>query len=264
MKAVEIYNPGELNIIPWLDSVGRIRFEEPAFVNHFSLSDVHASPRKKRKVDKEAWKRRWCLAVSEMDDTARRKTPSLKKPSVSSPTKDQAPRPSPFPEVDDGYDSDLPEVGTEEFRTYPPSAPSSPIKGVSAPTSSQRKTKRKRSVSLDAIKVVTPRWSPRPPDISITIPGELILALERASDSIYWPARVLGYLPADKPTKLDKYHVEFLDGKTQSIPRHWFYIAEEENFVTCKVAVSVLTVNSLSHVCLAARRLGQHYSGSAK
>ncbi|KAG6880242.1 hypothetical protein C0992_003008 [Termitomyces sp. T32_za158] len=233
-KTVEITDPGDSNIIPWLNSAGRIRFDEPAFVNRLSLGDVHASPRKKQNVDKEALKRRWHLAVEEMDGTARRK-PSSRKPPVSPTEIVEASRPFPFPEVDDSYDSDLPEVGTEEFRTYPPSAPSSPIKGASGPTSSQRNMKRKRSVSLDAIKVVTPRWSPRPPDISIAIPGELVLASERGSDSTYWPARVLDYLPADKPTKLDKYHVEFLDGKTQSIPRHWFYIAEEENFATCKL-----------------------------
>ncbi|KAG5338800.1 hypothetical protein C0989_006184 [Termitomyces sp. Mn162] len=235
VKTVEIFDPCELNILPWLNSAGRIRYEEPIFANHFSFGDVHASPKKRKKVDKEGLKRRWRLAVKELDSTAPNEPPSPRKLPASSTNKSKVTRTSPFPGVDDGYDSDLPEVGTEEFRTYPPSAPSSPIKGPLIPIVPQRSMKRKRSLSLDAIEVVAPRWSPRPPDISITIPGELVLAVERASDSLYWPARVLDYVPADKPTKIDKYHVEFLDGKIQSIPRHWFCIAEEEKFATCKL-----------------------------
>ncbi|KAG6873785.1 hypothetical protein C0995_011010 [Termitomyces sp. Mi166 len=233
VKTVEISDPCESNIVSWLNPAGRIRYEDPVVANHNSLSNVHASPRKKQKVDKGDLKRQWRLAVEELNGTASNQPPpSPKKPSAFSTKGVETPHP--FPALDDGYDSDLPEVGTEEFRTYPPSAPSSPVKGASAPIFSQRK-KRKRNSSLGPIEVVAPKWSPRPPDISITIPGELILATERASDSLYWPARVLDYLPADKPTKPDKYYVEFLDGKMQCIPRRWFHIAEDDDFATCKL-----------------------------
>ncbi|KAG6836876.1 hypothetical protein H0H93_001936 [Arthromyces matolae] len=235
VEVVEIRSPSHANILPWNNSNGRRRFEEPEFTSFVVSSSIHASPRKRQKVDKEPLKRRWRLAVEEVEAVDEAKHLPPKKPTIPQKQHATIDRKSPFLLSDDAYDSDLPEIGTEEFRTY--SAPSSPVKAVSA--KAQSKNKRKMSFSSDSDSEIskTPlaKWSPRPPDISITIPGELVLALERATDTVYWPAKVLEYLPADKPTKQDKYYVEFLDGKLQHIPRRSFYIAEEEKFATCKL-----------------------------
>ncbi|KAG6812413.1 hypothetical protein H0H92_002989 [Tricholoma furcatifolium] len=235
-NTIAIADPCKSNILPWTVSTGRIRFGEPVFINIALLGGTHASPRKKQKVDsREDLKRRWQVAVEEI--TSDISIPPKKSPVFTSKKMaTEARHRARSVKTDEEGDSDLPEVGTEEFRNYTPT--SSPAKIVNL-VPSQGRSKRKRSSddesSDDDSVFLRATWSPRPPDFMVSIPGELVLAVERANDSIYWPARVLDYQAADRQNKPDKYHVEFLDGKRQYIPRRWFYIAEEEGFAKCKL-----------------------------
>ncbi|KAG6915330.1 hypothetical protein DXG01_012102 [Tephrocybe rancida] len=236
-EAIEISQPCESNIISWKNHKGDMRFDEPVFTNPASFGSMLASPRKKQKVDRDELKDRWRVAVDELNGVRTKSAASPKKTSVSpkkttaSPSKEtEVQRPTYLSETD-GYESDLPEVGTEEFRAYPPSAPSSPAKP--ATPSQKRKAKRKRSPEDDSIEQM--EWPPSGPDPFVKVPGELVLAIERNGDTKYWPARVLEYIPAAKGTKTDKYLVEYLDGTSKAISRSWFFIPEDDGFVTCQL-----------------------------
>ncbi|TFY77251.1 hypothetical protein EWM64_g6763 [Hericium alpestre] len=80
-------------------------------------------------------------------------------------------------------------------------------------------------------------WMPPPPDPFLTIPGELILAVERKRKTEYWPARIEEYVPPTKPSAKQKYRVRFLDDKTVDLERECFFTSTERGFATCKVGV---------------------------
>ncbi|KAG6829583.1 hypothetical protein H0H87_010824 [Tephrocybe sp. NHM501043] len=250
VESIEISEPCSANILSWTGHKGDIRFEEPAFTNPSSFVDIHLSPRKRQKVDRSGMENRWRVAVDEVKNfsttiSAPPKNAPISLKKGSSSTKGPAVQPSMFfPEPDDdSYESDLPDIGTEAFRTFTHSAPPSPVKNAKMATSSQRKRKRAASVENDTGEELASRPPPLPedsPDPSIDIPGELILAIERAGDTLYWPAKVLEYVPSTKGR--GKYQVVFLDGKQRAIPRRWFYIAEDDGFATCKLGLWESTV----------------------
>ncbi|KAE9409625.1 hypothetical protein BT96DRAFT_984682 [Gymnopus androsaceus JB14] len=83
-------------------------------------------------------------------------------------------------------------------------------------------------------------WDPPEPDEMLAIPGELVLARERADSKIHWPAKVLGFITPTKPKgkarpKEPKYNVVFLDNTEKSVPREWFYACDEPEFGTCEM-----------------------------
>lgn len=78
-------------------------------------------------------------------------------------------------------------------------------------------------------------WLPPSPDESVSVPGELVLAKEKRSKTLYYPAKVIGYEAPQSPKKLPLYIVKFMDNVVASIPRDCFYICEQEEFGTCKV-----------------------------
>lgn len=77
-------------------------------------------------------------------------------------------------------------------------------------------------------------WEPPEADPCIKIPGEPILAQTKKGD-VYWPAKVLSYIPPRKRNEEGKYRVLFLDNAERFIHRARFYIAEDDEFGTCKV-----------------------------
>lgn len=78
-------------------------------------------------------------------------------------------------------------------------------------------------------------WEPPEADPCIKIPGEPILAQTKRED-VYWPAKVLDYIPPRKRNEKEgKYRVLFLDDTERCIHRARFYIAEDDEFGTCKV-----------------------------
>ncbi|KAJ7578462.1 hypothetical protein C8J56DRAFT_1170257, partial [Mycena floridula] len=64
--------------------------------------------------------------------------------------------------------------------------------------------------------------------------GELVYAKEK-SNSVYWPARVLSYVPPVDGQKKGKYHVHYIDDTRKQIPRTWFYTYEDDGFGLCQV-----------------------------
>ncbi|KAJ6531586.1 hypothetical protein DFH09DRAFT_1326350 [Mycena vulgaris] len=78
-----------------------------------------------------------------------------------------------------------------------------------------------------------PRWSPPPPDESLLIPGELILAREKRARKEHWPARILAYIPPANAATQPYYHVQWIDNTENSIERDMFFTYEDEEFGTC-------------------------------
>ncbi|KAG0197224.1 hypothetical protein BGX28_009260 [Mortierella sp. GBA30] len=69
---------------------------------------------------------------------------------------------------------------------------------------------------------------------SLTIPGELILAL---ADRFYYPARIASF-----NNKSNKYKVEYATGHSLSIERKKFFTRYEKGFQTCQLGVLALPV----------------------
>ncbi|KAI5122225.1 hypothetical protein M0805_002713 [Coniferiporia weirii] len=76
---------------------------------------------------------------------------------------------------------------------------------------------------------------PPPPDAHVQVPGELVLAKEKRTHHIFWPAVVIGYAPPNSPKAHARYLVKFLDGTELDITRDMFYIYEQEEFGTCQL-----------------------------
>ncbi|KAF5369170.1 hypothetical protein D9615_009985 [Tricholomella constricta] len=224
---IEIHKPTDENILSLEDPQKRMRFRAPTFVNISPDGNVQASPRKKQKYDRREYEERWRDAVDRL-------------------AKDRKGG------VDNDDDDEMPEVGTTDFELFINSAPS-PTKSTQATPrkrekgKGKRKRKRKR-MSTDSESemgdedawhvdgnISQPRWSPPPPDELLQIPGELLLAQDRATSAIYWPAQILEYVPPKKERQRPKYRVLFLDKVQRDIPREWFFTSEENEFATCKL-----------------------------
>ncbi|KAF7363953.1 hypothetical protein MSAN_01053600 [Mycena sanguinolenta] len=91
------------------------------------------------------------------------------------------------------------------------------------------------SVSDDTLSELSEsaRWSPPPPDTTLDIPGEKILARESKSSKYYWPALILGYIAPSRPSERGLYEIKWVDERTAQIPRELFYSVEEDGFGTC-------------------------------
>lgn len=221
MRDVEIQAPSHINILPLEDSVGRARFESPTFITASVLTEgVEGSPRKKQKHDRGSREDRWRVAIGQLLHEK---------------------------EDDPGSDA-MPEVGTLGFAVYVSSGPqtkTSPTKGVKGTPRATGTRKRNKNSASDAedgldvdisgFKSEEDRWSPPPADDSLDIPGELLLARETKNATVYWPARIIEYRPPKERTESGGYLLEFLDNSQISVPRHFFFTAEEDGFTTCKV-----------------------------
>jgi hypothetical protein len=140
-------------------------------------------------------------------------------------------------EDDPGSDA-MPEVGTLGFAVYVSSG-TSPTKSATA-TRKGNKTSASDAedeidVDISDFKKEEDRWSPPPADDSLDIPGELLLARETKNSTVYWPARIIEYVPPEQRTETGGYLVEFLDSTQIVVPRQLFFTSEEDGFTTCKV-----------------------------
>lgn len=73
--------------------------------------------------------------------------------------------------------------------------------------------------------------------------GELCLAKAKATETVYWPARVLQVKKSTgkgKGREKKMFRVMFLDKKEKDIPRDWFYTSSQEEFCTCSVSLRLL------------------------
>ncbi|KAJ7264951.1 hypothetical protein B0H12DRAFT_1101557 [Mycena haematopus] len=107
-----------------------------------------------------------------------------------------------------------------------------------------------RTVSEDALSELSDaprseRWSPPPPDTSLEIPGEKILARESKSSKFYWPAKILDYIQPSRPSESALYEIQWVDNKTAKIPRDFFYSLEEDGFGTCRLGPVHSTVQEV-------------------
>ncbi|KIY61471.1 hypothetical protein CYLTODRAFT_459840 [Cylindrobasidium torrendii FP15055 ss-10] len=97
--------------------------------------------------------------------------------------------------------------------------------------------------SVDEVDTSTHRLF-RSPSLDETVPGldpflrfpEQVLARWRpSSNSEYWPALVVAYIPPADPGKSGRYLVQYFDDDEKEIPRDWFFTLTEPGFRTCRL-----------------------------
>ncbi|KAG1782368.1 hypothetical protein EV702DRAFT_960970 [Suillus placidus] len=98
-----------------------------------------------------------------------------------------------------------------------------------------RSTKKAKASPRAEFEAPTARaWSPPPPDPTLQIPGELVLAQAlRTRSNKYWPAQLIAYVPPTKPGGKERYRAKFLDEQEYNLTRDKFWTSEEEGFVMC-------------------------------
>ncbi|KAJ3875103.1 hypothetical protein F5051DRAFT_71081 [Lentinula edodes] len=213
---IRVQNPCNHNILSLTDSLGRPRFGSPS--SYRGTTSVFASPKKKQKRDLSTVDDSWQAAVFEI-------------------LRDKE-------DEDDG----LPPI---EFALSAASRYASVSASQSTVTAPKRDTKttwkqKKRGNDIEVIDLdtqgdVESDWDPPEPDEMLDIPGELVLARDRADRRIaHWPAKLLAYIPPSKPKKKTrqkepKYRVLWLDDTEQEVPRDWFYACHEPEFGTCEM-----------------------------
>ncbi|PPQ99359.1 hypothetical protein CVT24_009224 [Panaeolus cyanescens] len=237
-NVVDIHSPCESNILPKLNDLGVTRFQVPTFhsIGRSSLEDAGllASPRKKAKDNsherKKEWENKWENAVRKMLD-----------------------------DITAEADSDeLPEAAAAfDFSVIPLYRTFSSISNIGNTISSQGasarsgKGKRKRNEGRssteedDFCHTEDDRevWKPPPVDDDLSVPGELVLAREKNSQSAdYWPAKLIAYVPPKRKTEQPKYTTLWLDGTVKDIPRSWFYTMYQTEYGTCKLGTFVSEV----------------------
>jgi len=158
--------------------------------------------------------------------------------------------------ADSDSSEDFPEVG-DMFKHLTTPGPASLSQPVSAPlksntmtqndhkigtTNGSGKRKRRSSAGDEGRKMALVMkeedfWEPPALDDGMTIPGELVLARDKASTNVsYWPGQLQAYIPPATRKQQAKFTVMWLDGATQDIPRSWFYRVEDDGFASCKVS----------------------------
>ncbi len=85
-------------------------------------------------------------------------------------------------------------------------------------------------------------WEPPGPNELYDLPGELVLAKEKPRSSEYWPAKLIEYIPPQKPTQKPKYKALFFDGIIKDIPKDMFYSIYDTEFKSCKVRLPVVSL----------------------
>ncbi|KAJ7777723.1 hypothetical protein B0H14DRAFT_3508055 [Mycena olivaceomarginata] len=76
-------------------------------------------------------------------------------------------------------------------------------------------------------------WTPPDADPTLEIPGEKILAREKNTSKVYWPAQIKEYIRPKGPSKPPLYEIEWMDTLRVKITRNLFYTFEKDGFRTC-------------------------------
>jgi hypothetical protein len=76
-------------------------------------------------------------------------------------------------------------------------------------------------------------WTPPDADPTLEIPGEKILAREKNTSKVYWPAQIKEYIRPKGPSRPPLYEIEWMDTLRAKITRDLFYTFEEDGFGTC-------------------------------
>ncbi|PBK93172.1 hypothetical protein ARMGADRAFT_150722 [Armillaria gallica] len=202
LTRITVEHPCSENVLSLTDSLGRNRFNEPVFSPTSAIGNLEGSPRKKQKTDRGDVRPRWQAALHKMLQEK---------------------------EEEEDQDDNLPEIAFAlSVRSTHASAPGSP---------SRRKKQTRTSISDTDEAEDLDLWDVPSADLELDIPGELVLAREKADLNLsYWPGKVLEYVPpVSRNQKVGKYKVLYLDGTTRTIPRTWFHCLGDEEFGTCKL-----------------------------
>src|ERR1700722_5170999 len=216
-STVEIPSPSEHNILPLLTPDTNLRFDPTTFRLARTVDQVTESPRKRRKKGDPAQgtaaiELKWRASVSKMMDEHEKDNDGL-------------------PSVGLAYSDDLYGSARNVDSWLPPKVASKVTKGKQTRASTPEPEP-------------SDRWTPPPPDPTLDVPGELVLARE-PKGTHYWPAMLEEYIPPLKPTQKAKYKVRFLDESTYAVPRDTFFTSDEEGFATCKVQYTSHTIDKL-------------------
>ncbi|KAL4068125.1 hypothetical protein J3A83DRAFT_4096706 [Scleroderma citrinum] len=202
-RTCTIAKPSPGNILSINDECGTRRFDRSIFRIRSTADDLvdltSPPPQKKQRLDNEtSLDDRWEEAVSSME-----KASALEREGLPAVISSYANGNGSFSDSLDDPDPD---------------------------TSTLRKSAAHSKASLKVTYAPTPRSrSVCPPDPTIQIPGELVLAQAPGTGSYYWPGKILSH----RPDTYEKYMVQFLDDKVYCVSRGKFWTSEEKGFVTC-------------------------------
>lgn len=217
-----IFAPSSSNVQSINDDGGAKRFSRTTF-RLTSLStdtDVNPPTKKKRLDESASIEAKWESAVQSME-----KASTLEKDGLPALLSSYATAGGSFYDSLDDSDPDTSNLrqSTSKLTT---------ARKKSKPADSARKLKPQRSranLRHDMSGKASRSLSPCPPDPTLQIPGELVLALAPKTGGSYWPAKILEHVPDRK----EKYKVKFLDDEEYVITRGRFWTSEEEGFVQC-------------------------------
>ena len=222
-----IFAPSSSNVLSINDDSGAKRFSHTTFrPTSLSADDNVGPPTKKPRLDEAASiEAKWESAVQSME-----KASTLEQDGLPALLSSYATTGGSFYDSLDDSDSD-----TSDLR-QPLRKPTTPAQRTSNPTGSARKVKpqnSKANLKGNMSESTTRAYSPCPPDPTLQIPGEPVLALAPRTGGSYWPAQILKHVPDRK----EKYMVKFLDDEEHVIARDRFWTSEEEGFVRCTLGV---------------------------
>lgn len=181
-----------------------------AFADAVYLRSDHQKPAKMQRMDLGEMEDKWKLALQEAQ---RANVSAMQWPN------------------DDDDDDDLPDVSMAFSAAYQPSPPDGTDTDVitvdSDSDSSLTDISEEHHVPVPDVTVKQ--------DMSLQIPGELLMAQSKAGSKEFWPAKLLEFCPAYNPRlkEREQYRVLFLDGLERVIRRSWFYTSNDDEFFQC-------------------------------
>lgn len=112
---------------------------------------------------------------------------------------------------------------------------------VGQPDFEQRNETREPSATPSSGSADIETWAPESP---YDIPGELVLAKEKRSNTQYWPAKLMRYFPPSKRGAKARYEVLFYDGKVMRLPddSDMFFNEVHPNFKNCRVRAGLILI----------------------
>ncbi|KAI0362547.1 hypothetical protein OH77DRAFT_1515775 [Trametes cingulata] len=219
---LDVPNPSPSNVRSIAQN-GRMRFDEANYRPGGRQRDsVHASPRKKRKLDLDAaWgeARELMLRADEAQGGELARTSGLGTAGKSGK-----------------------KCGRRKLDAFPS------LEGQARKGKGKGKARNKGddsgsddpSDSDAGLDVFEPSSTWRAPSVNplLDIPGELVLAKEGKARTQYWPAKLLDYVKPTRPSQRPKYKVLFFDGTILQIEPDWFWTTADDEFATCKLGES--------------------------
>ncbi|KAF9218185.1 hypothetical protein BS17DRAFT_770859 [Gyrodon lividus] len=227
--------PSPANIQSIYDDTGSKRFTCTTFrIPSSSPADglISSPPKKKQRLDPSvstSLEDRWKSAVQSME-----KASTLERDGLPALISSYASAGASFYDSLDDSDPD-----TSDFRQSlrKPTKSTGVVSNTPKSTESPRMLKSQRlkanlkssNLKGDTTASTTRDWSLCPPDPTLQIPGELVLAQAPKTGASYWPAQLIEHVPGRK----ERYKVKFLDDEKYVIGRDRFWTSEEEGFVCC-------------------------------